>query len=202
MSVFVVIVVLILLVIGDFVAKAVAEHEIASQITSADSQIHPSVGIQGFPFLTQVATRDLREIDISASNVPAGPVTITSVNAAAKGIHINGGFNGGEVDSISGTVFIAFGSLSNALSSQSQGIANISLAAAGPNSIKASFGVLGANVLTQTGTVIIQGERRSTSCGARAAAATTAGSSAPCSATAARCPTSASRCPSFRRACR
>jgi hypothetical protein len=159
MSVFTVIVVLIVLVIGDVVAKQVAEYEIANQITSADSQIHPSVSIQGFPFLTQVATRDLKEIDISASNVAAGPVTITSISAKAKGIHINGAFNGGEVDSIAGTVFIAFGSLSNALSSQSQGIGNVSLTSAGPSSIKASFGVLGANVLTETGTVSIKGNQ-------------------------------------------
>jgi hypothetical protein len=159
MAVFTVIVVLILLVIGDRVAKAVAENQIANQITSADSQIHPSVTIQGFPFLTQVITRDLKEIDISASNVPAGPVTISSVHAAAKGIHINGSFNGGEVDSISGTVFISFGSLSSALSSQSQGIADITLTSAGPHSINASFGVAGTDLLTETGTVTIKGNQ-------------------------------------------
>jgi hypothetical protein len=159
MSVFAVIVVLIVLVIGDFVAKQVAQYEIASQITSADSAIHPSVTIQGFPFLTQVISRDLKEIDISASNVQAGPVTISTVSAKAKGIHVNGAFNGGEVDSISGTASITFASLQNALSSQSQGIANISLSAAGPSSVKASFGVLGANVLTQTGTVAFKGSQ-------------------------------------------
>lgn len=159
MSIFAVVVVLIVLVIADVVAKQVAEYEIANQITSADSQIHPSVTIRGFPFLTQVATRDLKEIDISASNVAAGPVTITSVSAEAKGVHVNGSFNGGEVDSISGTVFIAFGSLSSALSSQSQGIGDVSLTDAGPNSIKASFGIGGANLLTQTGTVAIKGNQ-------------------------------------------
>ncbi|MCW2934674.1 MAG: hypothetical protein JWM19_5636 [Actinomycetia bacterium] len=157
MSIFTVVVVLIVLVIADVVAKQVAEYEIANQITSADSQIHPSVTIRGFPFLTQVATRDLKEIDISASNVAAGPVTITSVSAQAKGVHVNGSFNGGEVDSISGTVFIGFQSLSSALSSQSQGIGNVSLTDAGPHSIKASFGIGGANLLTQTGTVAIKG---------------------------------------------
>jgi Tfp pilus assembly major pilin PilA len=157
MSIFAVVVVLIVLVIADVVAKQVAEYEIANQITSADSSIHPSVTIQGFPFLTQVATRDLKEIDISASNVAAGPVTITSVSAKAKGVHVNGSFNGGEVDSISGTVFIAFGSLSSALSSQSQGIGDVSLTDAGPHSIKASFGIGGANLLTETGTVAMKG---------------------------------------------
>ena len=72
MSVFTVVVVLIVLVIADVVAKQVAEYEIANQITSADSSIHPSISIKGFPFLTQVATRDLKEIDISASNVTGG----------------------------------------------------------------------------------------------------------------------------------
>ena len=199
MSVFTVIVVLIVLVIADVVAKQVAEYEIASQITSADSSIHPSVTIQGFPFLTQVISRDLKEIDISASNVAAGPVTITSVSAKAKGVHVNGSFNGGEVDSISGTVFIGFQSLSSALSSQSQGIGDVSLTAAGPHSIKASFGVGGANLLTETGTVAMKGMQVSVTWSQ--SGGDSGGILASYSA-AARCPPSTSRCPSFRRACR
>lgn len=159
MSVFAVIVVLILLVIGDRVANAVAEHEIANQIHSADSQINPSVSIQGFPFLTQIISRDLQEIDISASNIPAGGVTISSVHAAAKGVHINGSFNGGKVDSITATVFISFSSLSSALSSQSQGFASLKLSPAGNGDIKASVGVLGSNVITETGKITLKGNQ-------------------------------------------
>ena len=159
MSIFTVLVILIVLVIGDRVAKAVAENDIANQIKSADSQINPSVNIPGFPFLTQVIARDINQIDISASNVPAGPITITSVNAVAKGVHINGSFNGGEVDSVTATVFVGFGSVSSALSSQGQGIAGLTLASAGPDKIKATVSVAGVAAFSETGTVTMKGNQ-------------------------------------------
>jgi hypothetical protein len=159
---FVVVVLLILAVIGDQVGKAIAESQFASQITAQDAQIHPSINIKeslGDPFLKQIATRDLTEVDISASNVAAGPVTITSVNAVAKGLHINGSFNGGMVDSITATVFIGYTQLSQALSSQTQGIANLTLSSAGNGKIKADFQVLGADVASETGTITLKGSQ-------------------------------------------
>jgi hypothetical protein len=156
MALFSVVVLLILLVIGDRVAVAVAESQIAGQIKSADSSINPSVNIKGFPFLTQVVSRNLQEIDISAKDIPAGPVSISSVSAAAKGVHINSSFNGGKVDSISGTAFVSFSSVSSALTAQAGGIADLQLSAAGPDKIKASFNILGTTALTATGTVTIK----------------------------------------------
>jgi hypothetical protein len=155
----VIVVLLILLVVADRVSVKIAENEIASQITTSDPQIHPSVTIPGFPFLTQVATRDIHEIDLSASNVAAGPVTISSVRAVAKGVHVNGSFNGGKVDTITATVFVGFSSLSSALSSESSGIANLTLSSAGNNDVKASFGVLGTNLLTETGKITLSGNQ-------------------------------------------
>jgi hypothetical protein len=159
MVIFTVIVLLIVLVIGDRVAKAVAENDIANQIKSGDSQINPSVNIPGFPFLTQIIAHDINQIDISASNVPAGPITISSVNAVAKGVHINGSFNGGKVDSITATVFVGFGSVSSALSSQGQGIVGLTLASAGPDKIKATVSFAGVASLSETGTVTMKGNQ-------------------------------------------
>jgi hypothetical protein len=159
MVIFTVIVLLIVLVIGDRVAKAVAENDIADQIKSGDSQINPSVNIPGFPFLTQIVAHDINQIDISASNVPAGPISITSVNAVAKGVHINGSFNGGKVDSITATVFVGFGSVSSALSSQGQGIVGLTLASAGPDKIKATVSFAGVASLSETGTVTMEGNQ-------------------------------------------
>jgi len=159
MSVLAVIVVLILLVIADRVAKAVAENDIANQIKSADSQINPSVNIPGFPFLTQIVAHDINQIDISASNIPAGPISITSVSAVAKGVHINGSFNGGKVDSVTATVFVGFGSVSSALSAQGQGIAGLTLSSAGPDKIKASVTFAGVAAISETGTVTMKGNQ-------------------------------------------
>src|SRR5215469_16079342 len=160
MGIFAVVVILVLLAIADLVAKAIAENNIASQIRAQDPQItNPSVSIPGFPFLPQVIARDIHEIDISASNVPAGPVTITSVKAVAKGVHVNGSFNGGKVDTIDATVFIGFNSLSSALASQTSGIGNVTLSDGGNGDIKASFSVLGASVLTETAKVTLGGNQ-------------------------------------------
>lgn len=114
MALFTIIVLLILATIGDRVANAVAENEIATQFVKNGFPVKPSVTIEGFPFLTQLIAHDIHVIDISASNVPAGPVTITSVKGKMTGVHLNSSFNGGKVDHITGTVFVSFASLAAA----------------------------------------------------------------------------------------
>lgn len=133
-----VVVLLILAVIGDRVANAVAENDIASQIQSSGFPAKPSVTITGFPFLTQLAAHDIHQIDISASNVAAGPVELSSVTATATGVHLNSSFNGGKVDTINGNVLVTFASLASAASSNSG--ANVSLSADGPDKVKVSVG--------------------------------------------------------------
>ena len=74
----------------------------------------PSVTIEGFPFLTQLAARDLRTVDINASNVQENKLDITSIKATATGVHLNSGFSSATVDHITGTAFISFASLESA----------------------------------------------------------------------------------------
>jgi hypothetical protein len=114
MTLFTLIVLVILLLIGDRVANAIAENEMANQFTSNGFPVKPSVDITGFPFLTQLAERDFKKVLISASNIPAGPVTITSLNATLTGMHITGGFSGAKVDQLNATAFISFGALEDA----------------------------------------------------------------------------------------
>ena len=72
----------------------------------------PSVSIEGWPFLTQVAAHDLKAIDISASNVTLrGKLAISSFTAKATGVHLNSSFNGATVDQINGRRSITFASL-------------------------------------------------------------------------------------------
>src|ERR1700722_3956501 len=83
-------VVLILVLVGiDFGAKAFAENAIATKIDSSGLGTKPSVDIQGFPFLTQVASRDLSQIDINASNFTVQQVVISSLHATATGVRPN-----------------------------------------------------------------------------------------------------------------
>ena len=116
MAVFAVIVLLILLVIGDRVALAVAENQFASQFQSKGFPVKPSVTIEGFPFLTQLAAKDFKKVDIDASNVPAGPVTISSVHATLNGMHLSSLSSGASatVDQLNATAFISFGALAAA----------------------------------------------------------------------------------------
>jgi hypothetical protein len=116
MALFTVIVVLILLVIADRVALAVTENDMATQFTQNGFPVKPSVSIEGFPFLTQLAAKDFNKVDISASDVPAGPVTINSVNATITGMHISSYSSSATatVDKLTANAFISFGALAAA----------------------------------------------------------------------------------------
>ncbi len=161
MALFGVIVFLILVTIADRVAVAVAENDIADQFVSNGLKVKPSVTIEGFPFLTQVwPERDLRQIDISASEVPvpAGPVTIdiTSIKATVTGLHLKS-FSGGTADKVAGTMFVSFADLTPALDALPG--ASVTLAADGPNlvTLNASLGPLSASAeakVTYTATTV------------------------------------------------
>jgi hypothetical protein len=141
----------VLFVIGDQVAKSYAQNMIAQKLQSDDSlTTKPSVTIQGFPFLTQLASHDIRTVDISATNVPAGKLDISSVNATATGVHLNSSFNGGTIDNISGTALISFASLASATGAN--GVTIGPDPSGGPNDANVSVGPLTATAqIAQTG---------------------------------------------------
>jgi hypothetical protein len=116
MALFAVIVILILLVIGDRVALAVTENQFAGQFQKQGFPVKPSVSIDGFPFLTQLAAKDFNKVDISANNVPAGSVTITSIHATINGLHISSFSSSAnaKVDKLNANAFISFGALAAA----------------------------------------------------------------------------------------
>ena len=107
------VVLILVLVAVDFGAKAFAENAIATKIDSSGLGTKPSVDIEGFPFLTQVASRDLSQIDINASNFTVKQVVISSLHATATGVHVNASFNGGTVNKINGTVVVSFATVTN-----------------------------------------------------------------------------------------
>jgi hypothetical protein len=157
MALFTVIVILIILVIGDRVALAVTENDMASQFQSNGLPVKPSVTIEGFPFLTQLAGKDFNKVDISASNVPAGPVTITSVHATINGLHISSYSStaSAKVDHMTATAFISFGAL--AAAGGVGGGTGITVTPDGTNKLKISAGLGGVfsdteeAQITQTG---------------------------------------------------
>jgi hypothetical protein len=131
-----------LFVVADLAAKAYAENMIASKVQSDGFPAKPSVTIQGFPFLTQLAARDIRTIDMSANNVQEGKLDISSIQATATGVHINSSFNGATIDHISGTALITFPSIVNAAGAQ--GVTISADPSAGPTAANVSAGPLTA----------------------------------------------------------
>jgi hypothetical protein len=154
-ALFTVIVVLILLVIGDRVANAVAENDIAGQIQSSGFPARPSVTITGFPFLTQVAAHNIHQIDISASNVPAGPLQLSSVKATATGVHLNSSFNGGTVTQINATVLVTFAALAGAGSSGGNSVLTVSAAGTDKVAVSAAGVPIGDAQVSLTGSNVV-----------------------------------------------
>lgn len=140
--VIVVVVLAALFVVADRVAVHVADNEFATQIQKQGFSSKPDVSIQGFPFLTQLAARDFKNVHITANGEKAGPVTIDDINATMKDIKLTSGFNSGTVASIDGTGLITFGSLAKAGSSAA-GVADLKIARQSNDEAKITANVAG-----------------------------------------------------------
>ena len=115
----VLVVILAIAGIGDQVAKAYAQNDIAQQVQQSGLSAKPSVNIEGWPFLTQVLGHDLKTVDISASNAhPRNGSKVTfNFTAKATGVHLNSSFNGATVDPDQrpGALFLPFSSVAPTL---------------------------------------------------------------------------------------
>jgi len=135
-------VIVVVLVVGDRAANAYTENQMASQIQSSlGLSGKPDVTIQGFPFLTQLAARDFRTVDVNASNetikassAGSGLLEIASLTATLHGMHIHG-LNSATIDQFNASALINFTALGN-VGGIPQGI---TLSADGPNQIKANI---------------------------------------------------------------
>jgi hypothetical protein len=160
------IVLIALLVAADFAARAFAENKAASEIKQQGFPKKPSVDIEGFPFLTQLAAKDFKDIQISSSNVTEGPLDIASIDATLQNVHINGAFSGGTIDSLNGAATITFAALANAMTAAAGPLGQLAkvgltLSAAGPSQVKATlnavvFSGTATWRVTQTGDNVIK----------------------------------------------
>jgi hypothetical protein len=76
-----------LLLAADRIGAVVAGREIASRVQTAyNLPSKPSVSVRGFPFLTQVASGNYHEIDVSAAAVSADGVTVDGLTARLTGV--------------------------------------------------------------------------------------------------------------------
>jgi hypothetical protein len=143
------VIVVALLVVLDFAARVAAQNIMATKIQQQGLSQKPSVSIGGFPFLTQVASKNFQQVTITATNLTEGPVTITKVDATATGIRLNSYSSAsGTITSLSGTALISFASLGTTLAQKFGPLgsllngAGLNLTAAGPSEVKASLNLL------------------------------------------------------------
>jgi hypothetical protein len=137
-----------LAVAADFITRSVVQSRVAAQIQQQGFPEKPSVSIEGFPFLTQVASHDIHQVRISAQNVTEGQVHISAVSAVLTDVHLNGGFTGGTVDQVSGSLLVTFPALAQTLTSQIGSLASsagLTLSAAGPDEVRASVDLVVAS---------------------------------------------------------
>lgn len=111
-----IIAVVVVLVGLDFGAKAFAESEAASQIQKQGFPKKPDISIAGFPFLTQVISRNFHQVTISSSDIPEGPIKITSLNVVAQNVKLKSNFQSGTAGPLNGTVLISLGAIGGFLS--------------------------------------------------------------------------------------
>jgi hypothetical protein len=145
-----VVAILVIFGIADQVARTVAENQVAQKIETSGLNTKPSVGIEGWPFLTQLAAKDIKAIDINASNVKTGKFEISSIKARATGVHLSSlsANASARIDQINGTATITYQSLANDLGNAINlpGVSSIGSIApdpsAGPDAVKVDLGGL------------------------------------------------------------
>ena len=133
------IVIVVLLVVADRAGAAITENAIASQIQSnLDLSGKPHVTVEGIPFLTQLAARDFKTVDINGTDETTGPLKIAKLTATLHGMHLLS-LNSAKIDQFNAMAVVTFSGLANA-----GGIPQGITLSAGPNNtIKATVSILG-----------------------------------------------------------
>ncbi|MFI9235953.1 DUF2993 domain-containing protein [Streptomyces sp. NPDC053079] len=108
------------LVLADRCAVMYAEKKAQQQLQrSMHLAAEPQVDIHGFPFLTQVLAKRLKEVDITVPDVAADRVSLAKVRASARDVRLTGslpmGIKGAVVGDLGGSVLLSFEDLNREL---------------------------------------------------------------------------------------
>jgi len=99
------------LLIGlDRAAAAYTANRIATTLQNQGFAVRPNVSVEGFPFLTQLITRHLEGVKITAPRYPVGSVT-ANIDVHAQDITLDSGYQSGTIARVTGTGLIPFASL-------------------------------------------------------------------------------------------
>ncbi|MGP3977475.1 LmeA family phospholipid-binding protein [Streptomyces sp. 8N114] len=110
-----------LFVAADRIAVNLAEDEVAKKLKSqlgSTSSGDPSVSIEGFPFLTQIAGKDLDKVTVEVEGVTATAsdrqVRLSKVNMTAEDVKLSDNYGSAVADRATGTVHLSYADLSKA----------------------------------------------------------------------------------------
>ncbi|RAJ66891.1 hypothetical protein K378_02254 [Streptomyces sp. Amel2xB2] len=111
----------VLFVAADRLAVKLAEDRAAEEIKSAQgvaSAGRTSVDIKGFPFLTQIAGKELGEIDATMSGMKAeaagGELKVSRIDAHLHDVRLNEDFSSAVADRADGTALVSYEDLTKA----------------------------------------------------------------------------------------
>lgn len=114
-----VLVVVGLFVGADRIAVGVVESSIASRVQSSQGlATKPSVAIDGFPFLTQLAHMRLDKATLDMRDVVRNGVHVTDLQAVATGITLSNGFKSAVAHQVVATAFVSWTDLQAAAADQ------------------------------------------------------------------------------------
>lgn len=154
-------VVLIGLLVGaDRVAAALTEDRLATKIQQSQHLSHkPSVSIGGFPFLTQVISRDFGHATVDIDDfVDRNGVPISHIHADLRGVHVSSSYDRATVDTLTGTATLDYGQVSQLLSRGVSNIGQVTLAQGGAaNQVEAGYQVLGVGFTADVAVDVLGG---------------------------------------------
>ncbi|MGW0555492.1 LmeA family phospholipid-binding protein [Streptomyces sp. NPDC002926] len=106
-------------VAADRIAVNLAESEAADKIKSSQGlSSTPEISIKGFPFLTQVAGKELEEVDVGLAGITATAgghsVNVTEVKAELRNVKIDSTFSSAVADRADGSARISYADLTKA----------------------------------------------------------------------------------------
>ncbi|MFJ6217248.1 DUF2993 domain-containing protein [Streptomyces sp. NPDC092296] len=109
-----------LFVAVDRIAVGVADSKVAERIQSHEHlNTKPHVSIEGFPFLTQVLSKKLDSVRLSADDLEISggghKATLRSFTAHISGVRVNSSFSSATADSAQGTALISYADLTSLL---------------------------------------------------------------------------------------
>jgi hypothetical protein len=147
-----------LLVAADRVSAAVTESRLAARIQQSQRLSEkPSVSIDGFPFLTQVLSRDFGHVTVDIHNLDAQGVPVEHIHADLRGVHVSSGYSSATVDTLTSTATLTYSAISATLS-KGAGVGRVTVSqGSAPGQVKAAYSLLGAGVSADVAVNVLSG---------------------------------------------